>query len=93
MGRGTLTPAVQELATQLMGREIDVRELRLMPYLQFCAVNAQNIDPNKVSAEERGILAKWRTEGRIAGGAVDLYVTKAFWDILHQILWEAYANK
>lgn len=91
--RGALTETVQQLARELMGREISIRELRMMPYIQFLCINSQNVDPNKIAAEERHVLTLWRNEGYIEGGAVDLYVTKEFWNILHQILWEAYANK
>lgn len=91
--RGRLTEEVQRVAMDTMGREISIRELRLMPYVQFCCINSQNLDPNRINPDERHVLSLWRNEGWIEGGASDLYVPKEFWNVMHQILWEAYANK
>ena len=59
-GRGVLTPEVQEVANNLLGYELTVRELRLMPYLQYTVMNDKRINPNHINPEEREILSKWR---------------------------------
>jgi hypothetical protein len=92
MGRGTLTNEVKEKAKELFGWEIDVTELRLIPYLLYCCVNSENIDVRKCYQAEREILSKWRKAGLIEGGASDLYVTRKMWDIGNEIMWIAYAN-
>ena len=93
MGRGMLTEKVQHEAMAVLGRElISVRELRLMPYVQFVMINNQRLEPNKVSAEERGVLQKWREEGYIEGGAGGLAITREFWDAINHILWFSYVD-
>ncbi|MFT5483314.1 MAG: hypothetical protein ACI9GW_001971 [Halieaceae bacterium] len=91
-GRGVLTRVVQDVAMVQLGREITPRELRLMPYIQYCMMNNQRIDPNRVNSEERDILQSWRQLGYIEGGAGGLSITKEFWDQINQILWQAYVD-
>lgn len=88
--RGVLTPRIREMSRLHLGREIDTTELRLMPYVQFVMVNDQRIDPNKCNGDDRAILSKWRAEGHIAGGAGGLYITREFWDIVNDLVFEAY---
>lgn len=90
--RGQLTTQIIAKAREVLGQEITQRELRLMPYVQHCVVNDQNIDPNKVNAEERVLLSHWRERGWISGGAVDLEVTEKFWHAMHDLLWLGYVT-
>lgn len=91
-GRGQLTERVSIKAKELLGRDIDVTELRMMPYLQYQMMNEQRIDPNKCNGDDRKVLAKWREEGHIEGGASGLGITKEFWDIINEILFLAYVD-
>ena len=91
MGRGMLTPEIQERATELMGRPISVAELRLMPYLGYLMVNNERLDPRRVNGDEREILAKWRDEGRInRPGGMYVEISREFWDIINDLQWHAY---
>mgnify|MGYP001566902931 CR=1 FL=1 len=90
--RGELTKEVQKIAKEHFGREITLRELRLMPYVQYQMMNEQKIEPNRINAEERQVLSIWRKEGHIEGGASGLYITKEFWDTINQILFSAYVD-
>ena len=93
MGRGMLTERVLEVAKkQLKVEDFTVRELRLMPYVQHCVMNQLNLLPDRINQDERDILSKWRENGWLIGGASDLSVTKQFWNAMHEILWEAYAD-
>jgi hypothetical protein len=88
--RGKLTEAVQDEALAELGREITQAELRLMPYIQWVMMNNQRLEPNKIHQGEREILATWRKEGYIEGGASGLAISKEFWDAINQILWHSY---
>ncbi len=92
MGRGELTKKTQEIAKKMIGREISLRELRLLPYVHTVMMNEQRIDPNKISPEERKILSTWRKKGFIEGGASGLGITKDFWDFTCEILFETYVD-
>lgn len=61
-----------------------------MPYVMDVMVNNQRIDPNKINSDERHMLANWRQQGWIEGGAGGLIITKEFWDAITQILWLGY---
>jgi len=90
MGRGELTEETQNIAKEHLGRYIILRELRLMPYIQYQMMNNQKIEPSKINQEEREILSQWRKEGYISGGASGLMITKFFWDAINQILFQSY---
>lgn len=49
--RGQLTQRVQDAAKRLLGCEITVRELRLMPYVQYLMVNEQKLNIGQISPE------------------------------------------
>ena len=89
-GRGALTDAIRTKSQELLGYAISVRELRLLPYIQYTMMNDQKLDPQRINAEERGILSYWRQRGFIKGGAAGLSITKAFWDAMNEILFMAY---
>lgn len=90
MGRGVLTDKIQKIAKEHLGREIGIRELRLIPYIQYVMVNDQKIEPRKVNAEERTILSTLRKEGHIEGGMTGLAITKEYWDFMCEVLFYSY---
>lgn len=90
--RGKLTERIKAKSKELLGYEISVRELRLMPYVLTCMMNDQRIDPRKVSGEERDILATWRQKGWIEGGAGGLGVTIDFWNAICEIVRLGYVD-
>lgn len=93
MARGAVTPEIKARSKELLGYEVGVRELRLMPYIQFVMMNDQRLDPRKINEEERAILAKWREAGHIEGGASGLSVTREFWDIINDLLFMGYVSQ
>ena len=91
--RGQLTDDIKALSLSLMGREIDLVELRLMPYIQYVMMNEQRIDPRKCNHDDRDVLQRWREEGHIEGGATGLAITREFWDIINDILFMGYVTR
>jgi hypothetical protein len=90
--RGELTSRIKEKSIQLLGYEISVRELRLMPYIQYVMVNEQRISPQHINKEEREILAKWKKAGHIEGGASGLNITEEFWKIINELIFLGYVD-
>uniref|UniRef100_A0A6H1ZCK7 Uncharacterized protein n=1 Tax=viral metagenome TaxID=1070528 RepID=A0A6H1ZCK7_9ZZZZ len=90
--RGVLTKRIKEKSKELLGYELDERELRLMPYIQYQMMNEQRLDPKCVNQEEREILRKWKDAGHIEGGASGLLITKVFWDVINEILFLGYVD-
>lgn len=88
--RGQLTPQIKEASKTFFGEEITVRELRLLPYIQYTMMNDQKIEPSRINAEERAILAKWRSKGWLEGGMTGLAISKEFWDTMNELLWMGY---
>lgn len=92
MTRGMLTQAIQTISEKHGMGEITTTELRLIAYIQYVMCNEQKIDIQKVNGEERKVLAKWRRNGHIEGGASGLAITKNFWDYMCEILFEGYVK-
>ena len=90
--RGQLTPKIQEIAKEFLGREMTTAELRLIPYVQYCMCNDRKLHPKHINQEERRILTKWKNDEHMDGGATGLLMTKEFWDFMCEVLWYAYAT-
>lgn len=93
MGRGSLTDEVKERSKALLGYEIDLTELRLMPYIQFTMMNDQRLDPRKINGSEREVLKRWKGAGHIEGGASGLSITREFWNIINDLLFMSYVSR
>lgn len=94
MARGILTEAVKDTGFRLMGEELTVRKLRLMPYIQYVMMNEQRTYRAKISDEERDILEEWQNKGYLVRDAnFSLTITRKFWDIINEILWFAYVEQ
>lgn len=88
--RGELTPIVREFMEKFLGRETSVRELRLIPYICYEAVNSQKIDPVRINQEERDVLRLWKNAGYFEGGMSGIAITREFWDFMQSVQWLAY---
>lgn len=87
--RGQLTPEIERKSRELLGYVISQQELRLMLYVQHCAMNDGYIDQRRVSAQEREILRQWERRG-FGGFGPDLSIEKSFWNAISEILWLGY---
>lgn len=91
--RGMLTPRIVKKAEQTLGIvDLNVTELRLMPYLMNVMMNEQKIDPNKINQTERDILSEWKKLGWIEGSASGLAITKDFWNAMTEIVFLGYVD-
>lgn len=90
--RGQLTPRIREKSRELLGYEVEQKELRLMPYIMHVMINSQRIEIGKISSEERAIISKWRDAGHVEGGAGGLRITQEFWNILCEIVRLGYVD-
>lgn len=88
MARGAFT---EELGTKY---NVTLKELRLIPYVQYSLLNHTPIDIMRVDEEELEILKKWKSEGKIhAVEGNKLACTKEFWDWMNDVLWESYVPR
>lgn len=92
--RGFLTEEIKAKSKELLGYEINTTELRMMPYLQYCLMNEQQLDPQKINDADRKIVSKWRNAGHIKGGISyhSLEITKEFWNIINEIIFMGYVD-
>lgn len=91
--RGELTTRVQNKATELLGRAITVRELRLMPYIVHVSMNQQYVDCRKVNDAEKTILDEWLDNGWLIGNpSSTVRPSKEFWDAMGELMYLAYVD-
>jgi len=90
--RGQLTQRIKDKSKELLGYEMDVTELRLMPYILTVMMNEQKIKPEHCNQDDRGILSKWRKADYIEGGASGLQITEEFWNIICEIVRLGYVD-
>ena len=86
--RGCLTPKLESM-------KLSKVEVRLIPYVHYCNINSAGINEYKITFEERQIIENWISKGYILGDPFTskFVITRAFFDIMNEVLWEAYANK
>lgn len=94
---GAVNDNARSLAKELLGiSNLGIKELRLMPYIQYLAINQAGLDLQKINPEEIDIIYKWEDKGWIyATNELDkpLRISKKFWDAIHDILWETYVSQ
>jgi len=92
-GRGELTARVAEKAKELMGREIDTAELRLMAYLVYVMMNEQRMDADHLNGDDIAVLNNWFIEDRLGTNQEGkLIITKEFWDIVSELMYLGYVD-
>lgn len=94
--RGCLTGELAEKYKPCMGTgyRMTTVELRLIPYLQYLAVNRKPLNRENIGRDEFATLAVWEQRGWISVFGIDeepVAVTKGFWDFMCSALWDAYA--
>lgn len=96
--RGMLTDEVKKKSKEFLNREINKKELRLYPYLDYCLKNGGYIDQLKIDKEEFEILFKLQDENHLClehpfkDSKLELFVTKDFYIYLQEILSIAYVE-
>ena len=84
--RGVLTDAVKDKYPML-----DLKKLRLLPYLQYLIMNSMPVDPAKIDSEERAILSDWRAKSYISYSMTEpCACTRGFWDMMNDVLFDTY---
>lgn len=93
--RGMITDEIAALGTDMLGHPMTQLELRLFPYIQYCAINNEQIDIRKTTEEEREILRGWEDKGFgiFCSVSQPVALTREFWDFTFNVLWESYATK
>ncbi|EJX4928859.1 hypothetical protein OD635_005948, partial [Salmonella enterica] len=89
-GRGQLSPEIERKSRELLGYAISQQELRLMPYVQHCAMNEGCINQTRVNPQEREILRHWERCGFGGFCGPRLDIEKSFWFAINEILWLGY---
>lgn len=91
-GRGQMTDAIRQLSRDLLGYEITVTELRLMPYIINVMMNNQVIDISKIMYDEHDVLIQWRAKGYIDDHNGKLVITSDFWITCCSLVYLGYVD-
>ena len=91
--RGVLTAEIQKKAKDLLGYDLSVHELRLMPYIQYIVTNEKRIYREHLKEVDKAILEFWIEKGYISGDLnYHIEITKSFWDAMCEILYIGYVD-
>ena len=90
--RGVLTEEVRKVMIE-NGFEGNVRELRLMPYIVYCLLDNIDLEPSKITPEERSILASWKGKGYLSGISSEFGVTEDFFNRMINVLKIGYLSE
>jgi len=76
----------------LLGYKMTVKELRLLPFFQYTAMNDKYFNQGKINDEERKIIAGWIKKGYIEIVGYHFTTTEVFWKAVCAILYLAYVD-
>jgi len=92
MCRGMLTQDAINLSTAIFGREVYIREMRLIPYVRNCLVNGGTISMGSVDDDEKMFLDEWEEKGLIKISGNKISCSEEFWNITNLMMWSTYVN-
>ena len=90
-GRGALTRRVADKSKEMLGREITLTELRLMPYIQYELMNNRRVSVDRMNGDEISVLNDWLLAGWLTELS-PLKTSKKFYDAMCEILYLAYVD-
>ena len=90
--RGTVTTqANTELCQKLSYADTATTSVpRLLAYIDYVSKNGGKIDLSKITHEELNTLIQWHDRGLIDYSDDTIKLSHAFYQMMCQILWEAY---
>lgn len=98
--RGKLENADLNIYKEVTGRDLTVRELRLLPYIQNCFANEKLMNGNNLNQEEKDLLKEMNNVGLIkfgrAKGCVGFYfieINEPLWNVIVKTLYDTYVAK
>ncbi len=98
--RGMLESVNATYYKESTGRDLTVRELRLLPFIQNCFMNKKLIRADHINEEEQQILKEMSGTGLIQFGRekgnVGWYfieISESFWNVIVAILYDGYVAK
>lgn len=98
--RGKLENADVNIYKEATGRNLTQRELRLLPFIQYCFANEKLINGNNLNQEEIDILKEMNDIGLIkfgrAKGCVGFYfveINETLWNVIVKTLYDTYVAK
>lgn len=93
--RGVIDEEKAKKYEAFLGHPLTLTEMRLVPYVCFCATDQSRIDREKVSREERAILKEWTDKGWCVCFPfnVEVVPSREFWEFMCGVLWDFYCNE
>lgn len=85
---------IQEKADKFFKENVDTEQVRLLAYIDYCLKNGGSINPRQISISEYNTIRHWSSceyleytdETHIK------CLSKEFYNIMCEILWDAYVN-
>lgn len=91
-GRGRYDEARAAKYKEFLGHDLTKEELRLIPYLQSCAVNHYATDRSKMSAAERRLVTEWQERGWLERFPY-IIPSREFWQFMCDVLFGFYVDE
>jgi hypothetical protein len=85
-----LSYEIKKEARILLGHDLTLRELRLLPYIDYCCKNSC-FYYERITTEERVILKNWEATDLLCVGDT-VKVSQRFYSFMCRALWDAYVE-
>lgn len=84
----------QDIADKFFKEHVDTEQIRLLVFIDYCLKNGGSINPSRITISEDNIIRHWCFCGYLEY-IDDTHLkctSKEFYDIMCEILWDAYVN-
>lgn len=90
--RGAMNDELAKKHEGFLGHPLTLTEIRLIPYIQYCAVNQQRADRSRMNADERKLLNEWEQASYLVRFPY-IVPTREFWQFMSDVLFDFYASE
>lgn len=91
-GRGKYDADRAAKHKEFLGRDLTQGDIRLIPYIQYCTVNHQQLDRNHMDASERAKVREWVERGWLEKFPY-VIPSREFWQFMCDVLLDFYVDE
>lgn len=91
-GRGRYDADRAAKHKEFLGRDLTLEDIRLIPYIQYCVVNHNQLDRSEMDANERKLVNDWVERGWLEKFP-HVIPSREFWQFMCDVLFDFYADE
>lgn len=91
-GRGVVKKELLDIIAATHGREVTLKEIRLMPYLLLQMMDHAGVSNAHIDSEEREILDGLLSRDEVYAVGERVFVNWNYYQLINRCIWDAYIH-